>query len=113
MENLEFYNALRFFDKNVILLAYPGEGHGLRKLPNRKDLTIRMQQFFDHYLMDKPAPEWMTHGVPFIEKKFLLLKRRKRRLDKDKLLNVSCEESRFPTLSPNCHKVWLRSPKSD
>jgi len=69
MENLEFYNALRFFDKNVILLAYPGEVHGLRKLPNRKDLTIRMQQFFDHYLMDKPAPGWMTHGVPFIEKK--------------------------------------------
>ena len=69
MENLEFYNALRFFDKNVILLAYPGEGHGLRELPNRKDLTIRMQQFFDHYLMDKPAPEWMTHGIPFIEKK--------------------------------------------
>lgn len=69
MENLEFYNALRFYDKNVILLAYPGEGHGLRKLPNRKDLTIRMQQFFDHYLMDKPAPDWMIHGVPFIEKK--------------------------------------------
>jgi dipeptidyl aminopeptidase/acylaminoacyl peptidase len=69
MENLEFYNALRFFKKNVILLAYPGEGHGLRKLPNRKDLTIRMQQFFDHYLMDKPAPKWMTHGIPFIEKK--------------------------------------------
>ncbi len=69
MENLEFYNALRFYDKNVILLAYPGEAHGLRKLPNRKDLTIRMQQFFDHYLMDKPAPDWMIHGVPFIEKK--------------------------------------------
>jgi len=69
MENLEFYNALRFYKKNVILLAYPGEGHGLRKLVNRKDLTIRMMQFFDHYLMDKPAPEWMTHGVPFIEKK--------------------------------------------
>jgi len=69
MENLELYNALRLFDKNVILLAYPGEGHGLRKLPNRKDLTIRMQQFFDHYLLEKPAPDWMIHGVSFIEKK--------------------------------------------
>jgi len=28
-----------------------------------------MQQFFDHYLMDKPAPDWMIYGVPFIEKK--------------------------------------------
>lgn len=69
IENLELYNALRFLKKNVIMLAYPGEGHGLRKLPNRKDLTIRMLQFFDHYLMDKPAPDWMIHGVPYIEKK--------------------------------------------
>ncbi len=69
MENLEFYNALRLKEKSVILLAYPGEVHGLRKLPNRKDLTVRMQQFFDHYLMGKPAPDWMIHGVPYIEKK--------------------------------------------
>ena len=69
MENLEFYNALRFFRKKVILLAYPGEGHGLRKLGNRRDFTVRFLQFFDHYLMDKPAPDWMIHGIPFIEKK--------------------------------------------
>jgi hypothetical protein len=23
-----------------------------------------MQQFFDHYLMDAPAPVWMEEGVP-------------------------------------------------
>ncbi|MFC1728948.1 alpha/beta hydrolase family protein [candidate division KSB1 bacterium] len=69
MESLEFYNALRFNGKNVILLAYPGEVHSLRKLPNRKDLTVRMMQFFDHYLMDKEAPDWMKFGVPYIEKK--------------------------------------------
>jgi hypothetical protein len=27
-----------------------------------------MQQFFDHYLMDAPAPVWMKFGVPAIEK---------------------------------------------
>ena len=69
MESLEFYNALRFTGKNVILLAYPGEPHGLRKLPNRKDLTVRMMQFFDHYLMDKESPDWMKFGIPYIEKK--------------------------------------------
>jgi len=69
MENLEFYNALRFNGKNVILLAYTGEGHGLRKLGNRRDLTIRFLQFFDHHLLDKQAPDWMIRGVPFIEKK--------------------------------------------
>ncbi len=27
-----------------------------------------MQQFFDHYLMDAPAPVWMEEGVPAILK---------------------------------------------
>lgn len=69
MEALEFYNALRFNGKNVILLVYPGEEHSIRNLANRKDLTVRMQQFFDHHLMDKPAPDWMINGVPFLKKK--------------------------------------------
>jgi len=69
IEAIELYNALRFLGKNVILLSYPAEGHGLTKLENRKDLTVRMQQFFDHYLMGKPAPDWMTNGVPYLKKK--------------------------------------------
>lgn len=69
IEAIELYNALRFLEKNVILLSYPGEGHGLSKLENRKDLTVRMLQFFDHYLMEKPAPDWMINGVPFLKKK--------------------------------------------
>ncbi len=67
-EGMNFYNALRFNGKNAIMLAYPGEGHGLRGLANRKDLTIRYFQFFDHYLKGVPAPKWMTDGVPFIAK---------------------------------------------
>jgi dipeptidyl aminopeptidase/acylaminoacyl peptidase len=67
-EGMNFYNALRYAGKNAILLAYPGEPHGLRGLANRKDLTIRYFQFFNHYLKDAPAPKWMTEGVPFIEK---------------------------------------------
>ena len=51
-----------------MLLAYTGEGHGLRGLANRKDLTVRYFQFFDHYLKDAPAPKWMTDGVPYLEK---------------------------------------------
>ncbi|MGH7472175.1 MAG: S9 family peptidase, partial [Longimicrobiales bacterium] len=49
-EGLGFYNALRFNNKNAVLLAYPGEGHGLRGLANRRDLTIRYFHFFDHHL---------------------------------------------------------------
>jgi len=65
---LGFYNAMRYNRKNAILLAYPGEGHGLRGVANRKDLTIRFFQFFDHYLKGAPAPKWMTEGVPFLDK---------------------------------------------
>ncbi len=65
---LAFYNALRYNNKNAILLAYQGEGHGLRGLGNRKDLTVRYFQFFDHYLKGAPAPKWMTDGVPFLQK---------------------------------------------
>jgi hypothetical protein len=28
-----------------------------------------MKQFFDHYLMNKPAPDWMVNGIPFLKKK--------------------------------------------
>jgi dipeptidyl aminopeptidase/acylaminoacyl peptidase len=65
---LGLYNAMRYNGKNAILLAYTGEGHGLRGLANRRDLTIRYFQFFDHYLKGAPAPKWMTDGVPFLKK---------------------------------------------
>ena len=67
-EGMNFYNALRYNGKNAILLAYPGEGHGLRGMANRKDLTIRFFEFFDHDLKGAPAPRWMTEGVPFLQK---------------------------------------------
>ena len=65
---LAFYNALRYNGKKAVLLAYPNEGHGLRGMANRKDLTIRYFQFFDHYLKDAPAPKWLAEGVPFLKK---------------------------------------------
>jgi dipeptidyl aminopeptidase/acylaminoacyl peptidase len=67
-EGMNFYNALRYNGKDATLLAYIGELHGLRGLANRKDLTIRYFQFFDHYFKGAPAPKWMTDGVPFIVK---------------------------------------------
>ena len=68
-EGMNFYNALRYNGKRAFMLAYPGEGHGLRGMANRKDLTVRYFEYFDHYLKGAPAPKWMTDGVPFINKK--------------------------------------------
>jgi len=68
INGLAFYNALRYFGKKAVLLAYPNEGHGLRGLANRKDLTTRFFEFFDHFLKDAPAPKWWTDGVPYLKK---------------------------------------------
>ena len=67
-EGMNFYNALRYFEKPAIMLAYPGEGHGLRGLANRRDLTVRFFEFFNHYLKGAPAPKWISEGVPFLKK---------------------------------------------
>ncbi len=67
-QGLEFYNAARRLGKEVIFLSYPGEPHHLRNEYNQKDFQTRMKQYFDHYLMDKPAPEWMKEGIPHLEK---------------------------------------------
>ncbi len=67
-QGIEFFVALRRLGKPAWLLNYNGEPHGLRKYQNRKDWAIRMQQFFDHYLKDAPAPVWLAEGVPAVEK---------------------------------------------
>ena len=69
LQAIEFYNALRFNGKNVILLSYPGQGHHASKLENKIDFQTRMEQFYDHYLKGEPAPDWMVNGVPYLKKK--------------------------------------------
>ena len=68
-EGMNFYQALRYYGKRAVLLAYPGEAHGLRGMANRKDLTVRFFEFFNHYLKGAPAPEWLSKGVPYLEKR--------------------------------------------
>ena len=67
-QGIELFVAMRRLDKPCWLLNYNGDGHGVTKRANKIDFAIRMYQFFDHYLKDAPAPEWMIHGVPAVEK---------------------------------------------
>jgi dipeptidyl aminopeptidase/acylaminoacyl peptidase len=66
-QGIEYFNTLRRLGKPVILLEYKGENHGLAKPKNMKDYTVRMKEWFDHYLMDKPAPKWMEDGIPLLK----------------------------------------------
>ncbi len=69
-QGLEFYNAARRLGKKVILLSYPDENHHLAIKNNQIDFQKRMKQFFDHYLKDAEAPEWMKQGVSYQDKVF-------------------------------------------
>ena len=68
-QGIEYFNALRWLQKPVILLQYKGEGHYPRKFANQKDYSIRVMEFFDHYVMGKPAPKWLKEGIPLLKMK--------------------------------------------
>ena len=67
-QGIEYFMALRRLGKKAWFLNYNKEPHWPVKWQNRLDFNIRLQQFFDHYLKDKPMPPWMTDGVPAIAK---------------------------------------------
>ncbi|HZS57269.1 MAG TPA: prolyl oligopeptidase family serine peptidase [Bryobacteraceae bacterium] len=67
-QGIEYYLALRRLGKEVYMFTYNGEPHGLRRRPDQKDYAMRLQQFFDYYLKGAPEPDWMEHGIPYIEK---------------------------------------------
>ena len=67
-QGIEMFVGLRRLGKPAWLLNYNGQPHWPITYPNRRDYAIRMQQFFDHYLMDGPTPVWMKTGVPALDK---------------------------------------------
>lgn len=68
-QGVEFYNAARRLGKQMVLLSYDGENHGLAREPNQLDYQNRIMQWFGHYLKGEPAPDWISTGVPYITQK--------------------------------------------
>ncbi|MBO9572505.1 MAG: S9 family peptidase, partial [Chitinophagaceae bacterium] len=58
----EMFVAMRRLGKKVWLLQYDESDHTTAGRDS-KDLTIRVTQFFDHYLKGAPPPIWMTVGI--------------------------------------------------
>ncbi|HEY3939585.1 MAG TPA: prolyl oligopeptidase family serine peptidase [Bryobacteraceae bacterium] len=67
-QGIEYFLALRRLNKEVYMFTYNGEFHGLRRRADQKDYAVRLQQFFDYYLKGAEKPDWMEHGIPYIEK---------------------------------------------
>ncbi len=67
-QGIELFMGLKRLQQPVWLLNYNEEDHNLIQRKNRKDLSVRMHQFFDYYLkFEKPA-KWLKEGLPIIEK---------------------------------------------
>lgn len=63
------YSTLRRMGKDMVLLVYEGENHGLAREENQKDYALRARHFFDVYLKGAKAEPWVTQGVPYVKQR--------------------------------------------
>jgi len=66
-QGVELYNIARRARKDVVLIEYAGEDHGLRKKANQVDYQRRIFQWFGHYLKDEPTPLWISKGETYLD----------------------------------------------
>src|SRR5207245_6509874 len=67
-QGIEFNTAMRRLGKEAYMFTYNGEPHSLGNRDNQKHWTVHMDEFFDHYLLGKPRPEWMDKDVSYLER---------------------------------------------
>ncbi len=65
---VELYNIARRARKNVVLLVYNGEDHGLRQKKNQVDYQRRILEWFGHYLKGEEPPAWIVNGQSFLDR---------------------------------------------
>ena len=64
-QGIELYLAMRRLEKDCVFLQYRGEPHHPQKYANKLDYSIKMKQYFDHYLKGAAAADWIKKGVPY------------------------------------------------
>jgi len=67
-QSIETFVAMRRLGKEAYFINYNNDVHNPQSRANQKDIAMRMQQFFDTKLKGKPAPKWMTDGIPAKDK---------------------------------------------
>jgi len=68
LQGIEFFTALRRLGKEAYLFSFDGEDHNLVGREQQKYWTVHLDEFFDHFLRGRPAPDWMTKGVDFLHR---------------------------------------------
>ncbi len=67
-QSVELFNIARRAKKNVVMLVYNGEDHGLRQKKNQVDYQKRILAWFGHYLDGDTAQTWITSGESYLER---------------------------------------------
>jgi len=67
-QRIQFFTALRRLGKEAYMFVYNGEKHGLRQRENQKHWTVHLAEYFDYFFKNAPKPDWMEHGVPYLDK---------------------------------------------
>ena len=67
-QGIELFTGMRRLGKKVWMLTYNGEDHNLVQRINKKDISIREQQYFDWLLKGEKPPKWIVEGIPAVKK---------------------------------------------
>jgi dipeptidyl aminopeptidase/acylaminoacyl peptidase len=67
-QGVELYNIARRARKEVVMIEYNAEDHGLSQYKDQKDYQHRILQWFGHYLKGEPAPDWITKGQSYLDR---------------------------------------------
>ena len=67
-QGLELYSLGRRAGKNVVMIEYANEDHGLSQRKNQTDYQRRILEWFGHYLKGEPAKAWITDGQTVIDR---------------------------------------------
>ncbi|MEZ5315968.1 MAG: prolyl oligopeptidase family serine peptidase [Vicinamibacterales bacterium] len=65
---VSMYNIARRAQKNVVMIVYANEDHGLRQKKNQVDYQQKILAWFGHYLKGDPAPAWITDGLSYLDR---------------------------------------------
>jgi dipeptidyl aminopeptidase/acylaminoacyl peptidase len=62
-EAAQFHSALRLNGCRSVLVTYPDEGHGIRKLPASLDYSARVVAWFEEFMPARPAQRPLTGPI--------------------------------------------------
>ena len=66
-QGVELYNIARRAGKEVVLISYAGEDHGLSKKADQIDYQRRIFAWFGHYLKGETAENWIANGETYLD----------------------------------------------